>query len=64
MNLISKSRIFMCLSIDPRYGQACNLESAFRKGETEMSAAKLDVPMLFEMLYESDIWIGDSDLSH
>jgi hypothetical protein len=39
------------------------LESAVRKGETEMSAAKLDVPMCFEMLYESDIWIDDSGTS-
>ena len=40
-----------------------HLESAVRKGETEMSAAKLEVPMRFEMLYESDIWIGDSGAS-
>ena len=52
-----------CLPIDPRYGQACNLESVVRKSETEMSTAKLDVPMRFEVLYESDIWIGDSGAS-
>lgn len=51
------------MSVDPRYRQACNLESAVRKSETEMSAAKLDVPMCFEILYESDIWIGDSGAS-
>ncbi len=28
-------------------------------GETEVLVAKLDVPMHFEMLYESDIWISD-----
>ena len=32
-------------------------------GETEMSVAKLDIPMHFEMLYESGIWIGDSGAS-
>ena len=51
------------MPVDQRYGQACNLESAARKGETEMLVAKLDVPMCFEMLYESDMWIGDSGAS-
>jgi hypothetical protein len=51
------------LPVDQRYGQACNLESAIRKGETEMLAAKLDVPMCFEMRYERDIWISYSGAS-
>ena len=51
------------MPVDPCYGQASNLESMVRKSETEMSAAKLNIPMRFEMLYESDIWIGDSGAS-
>ena len=39
------------------------MESAVRESETEMSAAKLDVPMCFETFYESDIWFGDSGTS-
>ena len=53
----------MCLSVDLPYWQVCNLESAIINGETEVSTAKLDVPMHFEMVYESDIWIGDSGAS-
>ena len=36
------------------------MESTVGKGETEVSAGKLDIPICFEMLYESGIQIGDS----
>ena len=50
----------MCLSVDLHYRQAYNLERADINGETEVLVSKLDVPMPFELFYESDIWIGDS----
>ena len=63
MNPIHKCRIFMVLSEDPHYRQAYNFESAVNMGETEVSAGKLEIPMCFEMLYDGNIWIGDSGIS-
>ena len=51
------------MPVDPRYGQACNLESVVSESRTEVSAAKLYVPMSFEMLYDRDMWISDTGAS-
>ena len=52
--------VLVCRSI---HGQVCNLEIMVINGETEILAGKLDIPMCFKMLHESDIWIGDSGAS-